>query len=399
MRHILLFSIAVLLLTCNDNHEDFTPTSPLPAGQFLQPWNQNNNWWSWDGDTPVLLLGGADSPAPFLSKNWKQELNYLKKTGGNYVKTSLPAFVSGTSPFYTNESASRFDLTRYNDQYWKQLDEYLRYASTLKIAVEIEVWDQEGINTTPPDSLIWTSPNALPQAFGMLDERFLAGEHPFFQRVPEAMSYEKKYDAMHEIQRGFVDQLLSISLPYRNIIYNVKVPETTDIPWMVHWGKYIEAKAEANGQTVNINLGIEPPSRINVARFNEQLISGASTAFHRPKPNGNGMNGSAQTSIRGARIVELHLKFWDLRPAPEHLLEEETIASAATDGKGNYLLYLPGAGSVNLSPDWDVQVPVRVTVVGYLGTQNSELLQPPYGDSFRLFTEEVKGGWMILEPQ
>jgi len=168
---------------------------------------------------------------------------------------------------------------------------------------------------------------------------------------------------------------------------------------MVYWGKYIEAKAAEKELPVNVNLGVVPPARINIARFNQKLINGASAVFHRPKPDGNGLNGSAQTSIRGARIVELHLKFWDLRPAPEILLEEETIASAATDDKGNYLLYLPGPGSVNISPDWDMQVPVRVTVVGYLGTQKSELLKPPYGESFRLFTEEAKGGWMILEPQ
>jgi hypothetical protein len=96
--------------------------------------------------------------------------------------------------------------------------------------------------------------------------------------------------------------------------------------------------------------------------------------------------------------VEQHLKFWDLRPAPDLLLEDDSEAIAATDGKGNYLIYLPGAGSVNLAPDWEEQLPVKVTVVGYLGTQRSELMEPPYGDSFRLYTEEDRGGWMLLEP-
>lgn len=399
MKYILLFVISLLIFACSGDNEDFYHPPPMPADQRLQPWAQDNNWWSWDGETPTLLIGGSDSEAPFLSEYWKQELNFLRKTGGNYVRTSLPAFVSSSSPFAADDAGSGIDLAKFNEQYWKKLDEYLSYASGLGIAVEIEVWDQEGINNTPPDSLLWTSPQATPQAFGMLEGQFLAGEHPFFKTVPDAMGYRKEYAEMLKLQRAFADQLLSISLPYRNIIYNVQVPENTDIPWMIYWGQYIEAKAEEQDRQVNVNLGIVPPARINVARFNQHLISGASTAFHRARPNGNGMNGSAQTSIRGIRIVELHLKFWDLRPAPEILLEEETIASAATDGKGNYLLYLPGAGSVNLSPDWDYQVPVRVTVVGYLGTQNSELLKPPYGDSFRLFTEEAKGGWMILEPQ
>jgi hypothetical protein len=111
------------------------------------------------------------------------------------------------------------------------------------------------------------------------------------------------------------------------------------------------------------------------------------------------MNGLAQASIRGIRVVELHLKFHELKPAPELLLEDDTEALAATDGNGNYLIYLPSAGQVNLSPDWNDQVPVKVTVVGYLGTQRTEVLEPPYGDSFRLHTKEEKGGWMILKPQ
>jgi len=400
MRYVLPLIILFVLFACGDENKKTTLPASLPAnGQELQPWSENPNWWSWDGDSPALLIGGSDHEAPFLSHDWKQELNYLKKTGGNYVMTSLPAYVYGATLFQRSDSDSGFKLNSYNSQYWKKLNEYLSYASDLGIAVEIMVWDLEGINTTPPDSLIWTSTEASPRAFGMLEGEFMAGEHPFFQTVPEAMGYRPEYDLMLTLQKGFVDQLLRIALPYRNVIYNVQVPETTDIPWMVYWGRYIEVEAKEQGLRVNVNLGIVPPARINVARFNRRLISGEPVAYHRPKPNGNGMNGSAQTSIRGARIVERHLNFWDLRPAPEILLDEESVASAATDGNGNYLMYLPGAGAVNLSPDWEEQVPVRVTVVGYLGTQKSELLQPPYGDSFQLFTEEAKGGWMILEPQ
>jgi hypothetical protein len=400
MKYILLLIIPLTLFSCGDgDNDDFEVPPALTPDQRLQPWPQNVNWWSWDGEKPILLLGGSNTEAPFLDRDWKQELNYLKKTGGNFVKTGLPAVSASESPFALAGPGLGYTLLGYDNNYWKKLDEYLSYALRLGIAVEIVVWDHEGVNNSPPDSLLWTSPDATPQAFGLLNGQFLAGEHPFFQTVPDAMGYQPEYDGMLTLQKSFIDQLLSISLAYRNIIYNVGVPKPTDIPWMVYWGKYIEAKAAGGGYSANINLGVAEPTRVNVARFNQGLIAGDATAFHRPKPNGNGMNGAAQTSIRGARVVERHLKFWNLRPAPEILLEEETIASAATDEKGNYLLYLPGPGSVNLSPDWDEQLPVRVTVVGYLGTQRSELLEPPYGDSFRLFTEEAKGGWMILEPQ
>ncbi|MEM9528199.1 MAG: hypothetical protein AAGA31_16420, partial [Bacteroidota bacterium] len=70
---------------------------------------------------------------------------------------------------------------------------------------------------------------------------------------------------------------------------------------------------------------------------------------------------------------------------------------AAKDKKGNILIYLPTAGEVIVRPGLKKQVPIKFTVIGYLGTQRSETLQPPYQEEFRLFTEEERGGWMLLE--
>jgi hypothetical protein len=276
--------------------------------------------------------------------------------------------------------------------YWQKLDEYIDYAASISIAVEIQVWDAKNI-VEKWDSTIW---EYLESHF---EGTYLAGEHPFFRTIPSSIGYSGAFELVVPEQEKFVDLLLAKTLAHNNVIYNVQVPENTLIPWMVYWGQYIEARAKEQGRIANVNAGIVPDRRINVARFNQSLLAGATVAFHRPKPNGNGMNGLAQASIRGIRVVELHLKFHELKPAPELLLEDDTEALAATDGNGNYLIYLPSAGQVNLSPDWNDQVPVKVTVVGYLGTQRTETLEPPYGDSFRLHTKEEKGGWMILKPQ
>ena len=105
----------------------------------------------------------------------------------------------------------------------------------------------------------------------------------------------------------------------------------------------------------------------------------------------------ARIDLKAIRTVERHLKFWNLKPAPEVLIGNN--AHAATDGEGNYLFYMPTAGEIKVRLPVEDQVPIRVVVVGYLGTQRSELLQPPYGDSFKLFTDEIRGGWMILKPE
>ncbi|TXF88597.1 hypothetical protein FUA23_14105 [Neolewinella aurantiaca] len=388
IRNFFLFLLSLFLFTACSATEIPDEPSASTSERMLQPWQGDVNWWSWDGENPELLLGGSSFEAPFLEDNWKEDLNYLHKAGGNYIRISLPAFSGPQAPpVFAADSSSAGAK-----DYWSKLEEFVRYAEAKGVVVEITVWDLDNISTMW-DSTIWAG------ALDYLGKDYLEGEHPFFRTVPGSMGYKDIYVETIATQTLFVDQLLSATLFAHNVIYNVQVPENTLIPWMVYWAKYIEADAREQGRVANVNAGIVPQRRISVAAFNQSILQGASVAFHRPKPNGNGLNGLAQASIRGIRVVERHLKFHELRPAPGLLQEDNTAAMAATDGEGSYLIYLPSAGQVNLSPDWEDQVPVKVTVVGYLGTQRSEILQPPYGDSFRLYTEEEKGGWMILKPE
>lgn len=392
LRPLLLLLSLYFFTACGDEPEIYDFPAPLPSAKALQPWSGDINRWSWDGETPVLLLGGSSYEAPFLEQNWKEELDYLKKAGGNYVRITLPQHRSDFPPFMTHTTDKDGDQIAFNNEYWQNLDEYVTYAKEKGIAVEIAVWDFKNISEKW-DSTFWKG------SLNFLEDEYLEGEHPFFRTIPGSVGHRGAYELAVPEQETFVNILLETTLSHNNVIYNVQVPNNLLIPWMVHWAKHIEAKAKEQGKTANINPGIVPDRRINIARFNQSLLDGAAIAFHRPKPNGNGLNGLAQASIRGVRVVERHLKFQDLRPAPELLLEDETEAMAATDDLGNYLIYLPSAEDVNISPDWGGQGPVDVTVVGYLGTQRTEVLQPPYGDSFRLFTKEEKGGWMILKPQ
>jgi hypothetical protein len=397
-KYLLFVLLPILFYACNSEQNQRLPPA---EGRSLQPSSDYPEYWSWDGNTPTLLLGGSSSAAPFLEEDWKEELNYLVKAGGNYVNFAMPVSTTpGRNPFISTEDKSGNINVDSEKQYWKKLDEYLSHANDLSVVVEIQVWDHANFSAENREKNAWTAAGGM--ADTLLPREFVAGEHPFFQTVEGAAGFKPAYKALWAAQHAYVDQLLTIGYSYPNVIFNVRVPSNLEIPWMVYWGKYIEAEATEMygypGQKLNLNIGVEAISGINVAIFNRKLLRGASTAFHRPEPQGNGLNGAAQASIRGVRVVEQHLKFWDLRPAPDLLLEDDSEAIAATDGKGNYLIYLPGAGSVNLAPDWEEQLPVKVTVVGYLGTQRSELLEPPYGDSFRLYTEEDRGGWMLLEP-
>lgn len=171
----------------------------------------------------------------------------------------------------------------------------------------------------------------------------------------------------------------------------------------LHWSEVLNLREFAGSESIPLLI----PEVINhgeraaegIAAFNRSVLAGAAAVRHAPLPEGEGFTGPALASIRAVRTVERLLKFWELRPAPEVIPNAApNSVYAATDDKDGFLLYLPTAGSVELQLNIQPQVPLRVTVIGYLGTQKSEILQPPYNDSFTLYTEEPRGGWMVIKP-
>ena len=131
--------------------------------------------------------------------------------------------------------------------------------------------------------------------------------------------------------------------------------------------------------------------------YAEQLLGGAGAVDfpflvdHQRTPS------ESLSAVRAVRTVESLIAFWDLRPAPEILLNEAALVTAARTESEDYVIHLAGPATVRVRLDTEDQVPVRVTVVGYLGTRRSEVLQPPYGSVFELSTEDERGAWLVMQ--
>ena len=130
----------------------------------------------------------------------------------------------------------------------------------------------------------------------------------------------------------------------------------------------------------------------SVADFSGRLLAGSPAGGYR-QPVQEALN-----SIRAVRTVERHLRFWNLTPDDSLLGEERPQGTlAAADSLNNYVVYIPDRGAVTINFRDSSQVARRVTVVGHLGTQRSEVLQPPYDRSFTLMSNEERGGWLLIE--
>lgn len=202
---------------------------------------------------------------------------------------------------------------------------------------------------------------------------------------------------------GERDELTGFLKQFPNVIDKRLSVRGRQLPGSAHWPQLQGWKEEADSLGLPLCLprisAHGEAAAEGIAAFNRSILAGTALARHAPSPEGDGFSGPALANIRAVRTIERLVKFWDLEPAPEVIpAAAPNTAYAATNGENTFLIYLLTAGEVKLSLGLETQIPLRVTVVGYLGTQKSEILQPPYGETFSLYTEEPRGGWMVIKP-
>ncbi|WP_273444943.1 hypothetical protein [Neolewinella agarilytica] len=361
---LLLLSLCACFPEANEDPDRIGPSNSLQA------WAENKRFWADKEGNPLLLLGTINQKNLSQSVDVIQQLKELQKAGGNYVCSQIDPF-EGTrpEPFARNPLTGQFDLNAPDSLYWSNFHAFLRHAASLDMVVQLE----------------------LPMA-------------------DSTQTHELLYNVMAE-------QALSISQHYRNVLYSIRqLNDQASAPSSL--SKLRQLAVRANGQaftdkypfrqalpslpTAGTYTGPVHFSAVDgndpydvIKNFNLAAANGYAGLCYASSRSTFEMRGARLASIRAIRTVERYLRFRDLKPAPEVLIGKN--AHAFTDDQGNFLFYMPTAGEINVRLPVEDQVPIRVVVVGYLGTQRSELLRPPYGNSFKLFTDEIRGGWMILK--
>ncbi|MEM6770937.1 MAG: hypothetical protein AAF597_10160, partial [Bacteroidota bacterium] len=121
MFHKLLFStcLFVVLTACIDATFG---ASNSPTDRRIQVSEQYPNYWSWDGQEPVLLLGAGGANDAFLDPDYQQKLNILADNGGNFVSVTYHHSI--------------------HEQKLDSLVQFIRKAEELAIVVEVTLWSQ-----------------------------------------------------------------------------------------------------------------------------------------------------------------------------------------------------------------------------------------------------------------
>jgi len=225
------------------------------AGNRIQPYPKNSFYWQYKGQ-PVLLLGGSDDDNLFQWTGARliEQLDLHKSVGGNYVRNTMSSRDPGNVwPFC--QVQGKYDLDRFNDEYWGRLQTFLEETTRRDIIVQIEVWatwdfygEQWAANPFNPKNNVNYSADQSGLPERLVGELAKPWRHPsdFFHSVPD----EKNLTVVLEHQERFVEKLLSHTLEYDHVLYCMDNETAAPPSWARHWASRIRQEAKKASKAV-----------------------------------------------------------------------------------------------------------------------------------------------------
>ena len=228
---------------------------------------ENPYYWEYNGK-PVLLLGGSREDNLFNHpEGLEQHLDVLAACGGNYIRNTMSSRNPGNPwAFKKDLETGLYDLRQWNDQYWTRFEDLLRLSLERDIIVQIEVWDpwdffrseaavgfgdgNVGWESCPFNPLL--NINYTSEETGLEEvvdyTVHTPNRHLFFQTPPELADIP----GVRKYQEALVEKMLSISLNYPNVLYNIRNECREAAEWARYWARFIREHARKAGMEVFI---------------------------------------------------------------------------------------------------------------------------------------------------
>lgn len=217
-------------------------------------------YWENDGE-PVLLLGGSDEDNLFQLPELEAQLDLLTSVGGNYVRNTMSSRDTGNVwPFEFDPETGKYNLNRWNEEYWKRFERFLELTSERNIFIQIEVWatfdfyreNWERNPFNPANNISYsTARTKLPEK---VDSHPVMCDNPFFWSIPS----QQNNMPVLAYQQRYVDKMLSYSLLHDHVLYCIDNETSVTSDWGKFWSEYIRKKALEKGKQVHVTEMWDP---------------------------------------------------------------------------------------------------------------------------------------------
>jgi hypothetical protein len=272
---------ALLNLRCAEPPGQLAETEP----DAIRVYRENPYYFQYRGE-PVLLLGATDYHNLFQRPYLAEHLDLMQSYGGNYVRNTMASREITADhrdlwPYRTVETTDDpliniYDLDRWNNEYWRRFSHMLEETYKRGIIVEIEFWerhdtyrtrDQAGWLRHPynPDNNINFTAEESGLPTGEWHDPWNHRGHPFFNSVPRLQNNR----LVLKYQKAFIDKLLSYTVNYDHILYNMNNETLEPVEFGEYWAEYLLQWAAGNGKHIeltdmqdNHNVTEEPVQRV-----------------------------------------------------------------------------------------------------------------------------------------
>ncbi|HIG31064.1 MAG TPA: hypothetical protein EYQ50_25990 [Verrucomicrobiales bacterium] len=229
----------------------------------LEPWEKLPWYWSRDGH-PILLLGGSDDDNLF---QWPEDrlldqLERIKEAGGNVIRNTMSDRKDRgfeVYPFLQLEGG-KYDLGRWNPEYWERFERLLKETAKLGIFVQIEVWDRfDYTDNRKNDPRRWEDHPYAPKNnvnYSAAESGFAARypDHPGANKQPFFYTTPKQRDnkVVRQFQEAFVGKVLDHTLRYDHVLYCMDNETRAESAWGAYWARFVKARAKQASKTVMV---------------------------------------------------------------------------------------------------------------------------------------------------
>lgn len=211
----------------------------------ISPWTDNPRYWQYKGK-PVLLLGATGNDNLFQNLNIETHLDSLRAAGGNVIRNTMSDRDQGDEKAFFRTEEGKYDLERWNEDYWNRFERMLKLTSQRDIIVQIEIWDRFDHSRDPWLTDPYNPKNNINYSYSEagLDSLYTLhpgqNKQPFFFSVPEL----KNNEVLLSYQKAFVKKLLSVSLKYNNVLYCIDNETSGVEEWATFWAGFIKENSD-----------------------------------------------------------------------------------------------------------------------------------------------------------